>query len=756
VKAARLLKITVTALALTALVFAESVTYVAKDRISVQGKANRNVKIEVFVNNRKAVESKTNERGEWVAYNIPLQANARNDIYAVAISADGVRSNTSTKLTVFSDITVPHFYNVNLSPNTIKPGESTRITARTGENITSVKAVMPDNSAVELLQNLAGGTEGDWTAEWRSPKLITGGVYKIPLTAVNRAGTVGQSSQAELNIDAKLALSITAPEEGALVYDNVLTVTGRAQNSSTVALGADPLLVGGDGLFSGNFTIPKAGRNQITVTARDAAGGQTAQTVNIVKLITFPDIQNHWARREIEYLATLGYLTAYQTGFFVPDNTISRGEMATILVRATKTPATQFSNYTSSSFHDVPKNYWALGYIESAHKSGLVIGYPRKFYRPTNTITRAEAIMTLMRLANVPPAAVYGPVDIDVPETHWAAGYISAFKTSGLMPSAWQGQQRFYPNQPITRAEVAAILARTGKINAEIETLLGAKTAWTQTIVQPSVASPISSADGNAVDGSAVIMAVVSPRDALPDNDVIITVVSMQRLRHVGVFLPDNTELLLQYNPSADLWEGSWRVSNALPSGTYQLAIRAMAENSTVFTTKTSPFVVTNAKHLTGADIPASAQKSFPEQGTTVFSGEYVYPPAGAAQPPAGKTEQSGYVYPPNSPVKQSGANLTRSAAAVVLAKYGYLRQAKVSAPPAKDVALSHPQVGVIKSAIVTGIIPNKAPQTFKPDDEVSYAEAAEILRKAKISARVPSQSGSISAAEFEQLVSRR
>jgi hypothetical protein len=754
VKAAKLLKIMTVALILTALLAAESITYVAKDKISVQGKANRNVKIEVFVNNRKALESQTNDRGEWVAYNIPLQPNARNDVYAVAVSADGVRSNTSTKLTVFSDTTVPHFFNVRLTPNTIKPGESTRITARTGENVSSVKAVMPDNSTVELLQNLSGAVKDDWTAEWQSPRLISGGVYKIPLTAVNRAGTVGQNNQTELNIDAKLALVVTAPEEGALVYDNSLTVTGRAQNSSTVVLGADPLAVGVDGLFSGIFNIPKTGRNQITVTARDAAGAQTSQTVNFIKLITFPDIQNHWAQREIEYLATLGYLTAYQTGFFVPDNTISRGEMATILVRATQTPVTQFSAYTDSSFRDVPKNYWALGYIESAHKSGLVIGYPRKFYRPTNTITRAEAIMALMRLANIPPVTVYGPVDIDVPETHWAAGYISAFKTSGLMPSAWQGQQRFYPNQPITRAEVTAILARIGRINTEIEALLGAKTSWSQTIGQPysAAASPIASgADGVAVDGSAVIMAVVSPRDALPDNDVIITVVSMQRLRHAGVFLPDNTELPLQYNPSADLWEGSWRVSSAMPSGTHQLAVRATAENGTVFTTKTNPFAVTNARQLTGTDAPASTRQDFPEQGTTVFSGEYVYPPADSAR----QSNADRSVYTP-AVRSGGGSNLTRSAAAVILAKYGYLRQAKVSAPPAKDVALNHPQVGVIKSAIVTGIIPNKAPQTFQPDAEVSYAEAAEILRKAKITAKAPSQSGYITAEEFEQLVSRR
>ncbi|GBR75118.1 hypothetical protein NO1_2172 [Candidatus Termititenax aidoneus] len=189
-----------------------------------------------------------------------------------------------------------------------------------------------------------------------------------------------------------------------------------------------------------------------------------------------------------------------------------------------------------------------------------------------------------------------------------------------------------------------------------------------------------------------------------------------------------------------------------MPSGTHQLAVRATAENGTVFTTKTTPFAVTNARQLTGADAPASTRQDFPEQGTTVFSGEYVYPPADADSARQSKAAQS---YSPSAKTG-GGSNLTRSAAADILAKYGYLRQAKVSAPPAKDVALNHPQVGVIKSAIVTGIIPNKAPQTFQPDAEVSYAEAAEILRKAKITARVPSQSGYIPAAEFEQLVSRR
>lgn len=48
---------------------------------------------------------------------------------------------------------------------------------------------------------------------------------------------------------------------------------------------------------------------------------------------TFGDIQNHWARAQIERLAALGIIGGYSDGTFRPDNPITRAEAVTIIDR---------------------------------------------------------------------------------------------------------------------------------------------------------------------------------------------------------------------------------------------------------------------------------------------------------------------------------------------------------------------------------------------------------------------------------------
>ena len=157
-------------------VAADQITYTAKEKISVQGKANSNVTIEVYVNVRKVAETRTNERGEWVAYNIPLALNTKNELYAVAVSEDGTRSKTSTKLTIVNDMTVPKVYSVRVEPQTVHPGDTVRIYAQAEDTVVSVRVIMPDNTSVAL--TAPQSADGHWTGAWKVPDKITGGAYK--------------------------------------------------------------------------------------------------------------------------------------------------------------------------------------------------------------------------------------------------------------------------------------------------------------------------------------------------------------------------------------------------------------------------------------------------------------------------------------------------------------------------------------------------------------------------------------------------
>ena len=59
-------------------------------------------------------------------------------------------------------------------------------------------------------------------------------------------------------------------------------------------------------------------------------------TDDVYGLVTFPDIQGHWAQDEIEALATHGIINGKPDGIFAPEDDISRAEFITLIVNALK------------------------------------------------------------------------------------------------------------------------------------------------------------------------------------------------------------------------------------------------------------------------------------------------------------------------------------------------------------------------------------------------------------------------------------
>jgi hypothetical protein len=111
------------------------------------------------------------------------------------------------------------------------------------------------------------------------------------------------------------------------------------------------------------------------------------------------------------------------------------------------------------AFPDVPKDHWAHRYVEVMHHWGIVNGRPEG-YVPDAPVTRAEfakmlaLTLTLQDDPNTPnPFA-----DID---GHWAAPYILALADAGLANGdVVDGQRYFRPEETITRAQAATMLGR--------------------------------------------------------------------------------------------------------------------------------------------------------------------------------------------------------------------------------------------------------------------------------------------------------
>ena len=114
---------------------------------------------------------------------------------------------------------------------------------------------------------------------------------------------------------------------------------------------------------------------------------------NLTTENTFADVTDgQWHNKAISTMAKLGAVKGRNAEAFDPDAPITRAEFATICARFDKTQISTNSNFTDISGH------WAEKYIERAAALGWIAGYSDGTFRPSNYITRAEAMTMINRV----------------------------------------------------------------------------------------------------------------------------------------------------------------------------------------------------------------------------------------------------------------------------------------------------------------------------------------------------------------------
>ena len=114
---------------------------------------------------------------------------------------------------------------------------------------------------------------------------------------------------------------------------------------------------------------------------------------NLTAENTFADVTDgQWHNKAISTMAKLGVVKGRNAEAFDPDAPITRAEFATICARFDKTQISTSSNFTDISGH------WAEKYIERAATLGWIAGYSDGTFRPSNYITRAEAMTMINRV----------------------------------------------------------------------------------------------------------------------------------------------------------------------------------------------------------------------------------------------------------------------------------------------------------------------------------------------------------------------
>ncbi|REK77794.1 S-layer homology domain-containing protein [Paenibacillus paeoniae] len=181
-----------------------------------------------------------------------------------------------------------------------------------------------------------------------------------------------------------------------------------------------------------------------------------------------------WALEYIMRLASKGVFTGYEDGTFKPQQKISRIETLTAAVRLMglrdKAESTAEMN-TELHFKDadkLKKKYpWAVGYVAVALENDLFFETDTEV-QPEQHATRLWSTILLIKALKLEnEAKALNNTKLDFKDAHeipaGSVGYVALALQKGIITGYEdkRGNKTFRPNQPVTRAELAALLDRT-------------------------------------------------------------------------------------------------------------------------------------------------------------------------------------------------------------------------------------------------------------------------------------------------------
>jgi len=244
---------------------------------------------------------------------------------------------------------------------------------------------------------------------------------------------------------------------GSTYVERTLLITDPIDSGNVTGVLFDP----GTGKLSfvpSIFTKKEDGSTEIVLKRN---GNSIYSVVSSKK--SFNDISNHWAKADIELLASKLIVSGTTDTSFQPNNDITRAEFAALLVRSLGLTPVQ----TKSTFKDVKDSDWFAGTIGAAVKAKLVSGYEDGTFRPNDRITREQMAVMIARAISAAGKTVDMASNQDqllakfndkAAISEWAKASISQSVQSGIISG--MTTTTFDPSANASRAQAVVMLKR--------------------------------------------------------------------------------------------------------------------------------------------------------------------------------------------------------------------------------------------------------------------------------------------------------
>ncbi|MBQ7033988.1 MAG: S-layer homology domain-containing protein [Clostridia bacterium] len=114
-----------------------------------------------------------------------------------------------------------------------------------------------------------------------------------------------------------------------------------------------------------------------------------ASAVANVSAASFADTEGQNCETAVNVLSSLGIVEGKEEGAYAPQDSLTRAEMVTIILRLMNMEGTASGVVT---FEDVPSSHWAYGNIGAAYQMGIVNGTSATTFNPDDAVTYEQAV----------------------------------------------------------------------------------------------------------------------------------------------------------------------------------------------------------------------------------------------------------------------------------------------------------------------------------------------------------------------------
>lgn len=265
-------------------------------------------------------------------------------------------------------------------------------------------------------------------------------------------------------------------------YEPVCGVDGKTYSNKCVATEINKVTVDYEGECKAEVEPEaeepvepeKAEINQPQTTPEEEIPSEKEEKVASIQ---FSDIETHWAKDSILYMANARVIEGNKDGTFDPDGYLNRAQAAALLYRIIDPEATP-GKPGKKPFKDVFVQKWFTPYIYALKNLKLINGNPDGTFRPDNPVNRAEFLTMAINLYyylasdlektefDQLKAKEFTKAFADLEEKQWYAKTVIIASEKGFISGKICGAGKcFDAASSISRAEAATILEKMFKFH---------------------------------------------------------------------------------------------------------------------------------------------------------------------------------------------------------------------------------------------------------------------------------------------------